>query len=145
MIQNKEQVLRIAEESNNLQQLKESINRTTENKFRQQIEQQLDYCVDLGIHGESTPTIKFVDKVTDADKIVVINTITNYYSDPSIANHIVTDDNIVTNNKNDDGEYVEIDYSKLKPDTDYLVTYDNQEYIVKSLKDGKVRFAEVKK
>jgi hypothetical protein len=57
-------------------------------------------------------------------------------------NKTVVDDKIVTNNKDDKGEYIEIDHSNMKSDQDYIVNYDNQNYVVKKLKDGKVKVTE---
>ena len=56
---------------------------------------------------------------------------------------LVIDGNIVTKNKDGDGEYIEIDYSNLMPDTNYVVNYDNQLYGVKRITDGKFEFFEV--
>jgi hypothetical protein len=55
----------------------------------------------------------------------------------------VVDDEIVIKKKDDEGEFIEIDYKKLKPDTNYVVIYDNQLYGVSKISDDKFEFFEV--
>ena len=157
MKQNIEQILRILDESENVDQFKESINRATDYKFRMEVDHlvlSLDAITDemMKTNNISQNSLEYLhhnfNLITRLSELGYTHKESyDYFRDKisKIFNKLlVIDDEIVTNNKDDDGEYIEIDYSNLKSNQNYVVNNDNQEYFVNMLEDGKVRFAEVR-